>query len=171
MSAWKKFQERYPHVDLSQFSHTDLDDAVYFKSKNDGLIQVFDRKGSNNYYYTDEIKKAIGHPAVIHHAVIHHYVITNLSNFPQELLLNPKPMLPVPALGHADKPQTFEFSNLEIFVTPKDSFKMKFRTIFVDTKLTHHNGKESHRWLNSPGIKYWPQQLNFAVWCATMGCG
>ena len=73
--------------------------------------------------------------------------------------------------GHADKPQTFEFSNLEIFVTPKDYFKMKFRNIFVDTKLTHYSCKESHRWLNSPGMNYWPQQLNFAVWCATTGCG
>ena len=91
---------------------------MYFKSKNDGLIHVFDRRGSNNYY-TPEIKKAMGHPALIHHAVIHHSVITNLSNFPEELLLNPKPKLPVPALGHANKPQTFDFSNLEIFVTLK----------------------------------------------------
>ena len=85
MSAWKKFQERYPHADLSKFSHTDWEDAVYFKSKNDALIQVFDKRGSNNYFYTDEIEKAMGYPAVIHHAVIHHSVITNLLNFPQEL--------------------------------------------------------------------------------------
>ena len=119
MSVWKKFQERYPHADLSKFFLTDWDDAVYFKSKNDGLIQVFDRRGSNNYHYTPEIKKAMGHPAVIHHTFIHHSVTTSLSNFPQELLLNPKSKLPFPALGHADKPQTFSFSNLEIFVTPK----------------------------------------------------
>ena len=106
-----------------------------------------------------------------HHAAIHHAAIQNLSNFPEELLLNPKPKLPVPALGHADKPRTFSFSNLEILVTPKDSFKMKFRDVFVDTKLTHHSRKESHRWLNSPDMRYWPQQLNFAVWCATTGCG
>ena len=48
---------------------------------------------------------------------------------------------------------------------------MKFRNSFVDTKLTHHSGKESHRWLTSPGMNYWPQQLNFAVWCATTVCG
>ena len=111
----------------------------------DLLIQVFDRRGSNNYYYTDEIKKALSHPSAIHHTVIHHEVITNLSKFPQEVLLDPKPKLPVPALGHADKPRTFDFSNLKSFVTSKDSFKMKFRDVFVDTKLTRHSGKESHR--------------------------
>ena len=47
-------------------------------------------------------------------------------------------------------------SNLEIFVTPTDSFKMKFRDVFTDTKLTHHNGKESHIWLNSSDMNYWP---------------
>ena len=45
MSVWKKFQERYPNADLSEFTHTDWDDAAYFKSRNDGLIQVFDRRG------------------------------------------------------------------------------------------------------------------------------
>ena len=48
---------------------------------------------------------------------------------------------------------------------------MKFRDVFTDIKLTHQSSKESHRWLNSPNMNYWPQQLNFAVWCATTGCG
>ena len=118
----------------------------------------------NKYYFYDEIKKALGHPAELHAAI-------NLSNFPQVLTLNSNPKLPVPALGHADKSKTFNFPNLEIFVTPTDSFKMKFRDVFIDTKLSHHSGKESHRWLESPDMNYWPQQLNFAVWCATTGCG
>ena len=42
--------------------------------------------------------------------------------------------------------------------------------VFKDTKLTHYSAKESHRWLNSHEMNYWPQQLNFAVWCATAGC-
>ena len=170
MSVWKNFQQLYPHADLSKFKHTDWDDAVYFKSKHDGLFQVFYSRGSNNYYYTDEIKKALERPA-IHHIATHVAAIQHLSNFPEELLLNPKPKLPVPALGHADKHRTFDFSNLDIFVTPKDYFRLKFRNIFNDTQLTHHSGKESHRWMNSPYICYWPQQLNFAVWCVTTGCG
>ena len=111
----------------------------------------------------------MGQPAIIA-SVIHHAVPINLSNFPQELTLNLKPKLPVPALGHADKPKTLDFSNLDIYVTPKDSFKIRFRDVFKDTKLTHYSAKESHRWLNSHEMNYWPQQLNFAVWCATAGC-
>ena len=132
-------------------------DKIYFKSKDgDEMIQVF---GHGKFIYgsfTKEVKKALG---------------LDLSNFPQELTLNPKPKLPVPALGQADKPRNFDFSNLEIFVTPKDSFKIMFRNIFTDTKLTHHSRKESHRLLNSHDMSYWPQQLNFAVWFATTGCG
>ena len=149
--------------------HGDSGDAVYFKSK-DGtqMTQVYDKSMSNKYYFTYEIKKALGHPAELN--VVTHAVI-NLSNFPQELIFNSKPKLPVPALGHADKPLTFDFSHLEIFVTRKDSFKMKFCDVFTDTKLTHHSSKKPRRWLGSPDMNYWPQQLNFPVWCATTGCG
>ena len=103
--------------------------------------------------------------------VEHHHEPINLSDFPQELTLNLKPKLSVPALGHADKPQTFDFSSLEIFVTPTDSFKIKFREVFKETKLTLYSAKESHRWLNSHDMNYWPRQLNLVVWCATTGCG
>ena len=100
MSVWKRFQERYPKADLSRFTqkdwYGDSGDAVYFKSK-DGMTQVFDKSMSNNYYFTREIKKALGHPAGLN-------VEPDLSNFPQELTLNSKLKLPVPALGHADKP-------------------------------------------------------------------
>ena len=173
MSVWKRFKERFPNADLSRFTQTDWfgdTNAVYFKS-NDGkqITQVFDKSMSNKYYLTDEMKKALGHPAETHHAADISKVV-DLSNFPQELIFNSKPKLPVPAPGHADKPRTFDLSNREIFVTPTDSFKMKFRDVFIDTKLTHHSGKESRRWLESPDMNYWPQQLNFAIWCATTGC-
>ena len=35
----------------------------------------------------------------------------------------------------------------------------------------HTTGAESKHWLGGPDMKYWPQQLNFAVFCATQGCG
>ena len=190
MSVWKKFQEHYPNADLSKFTQKDWSgdsvlNNVYFKSKDgEEEIQVFGRGKFIYGNFTKEVKKALGleHHEVKkvlgleHHEVkkvlgLEHHEVINLSNFPQELILNPKPTLPVPALSHADKPRTFNFSNLEIFVTPADYFKMKFRDVFTDTKLTHHSAKESHKWLNSPDMKYWPQQLNFAVWCATTGCG
>ena len=114
----------------------DRGDNVYFKSK-DGteMIQFFDGgKFMSSQYFSKDMRKALGLPV----------------DFPLELTLNANPKLPVPAIGHGDKRRSFDFSSLEIFITPTDSFKMKFRDVFTDTKLTHHSGKESHRWLNSP---------------------
>ena len=37
--------------------------------------------------------------------------------------------------------------------------------------LRHNSAAESKVWLGGPNMKYWPQQLNFAVFCATQGCG
>ncbi len=62
-------------------------------------------------------------------------------------------------------------SKINIYVTPDQYFTTKLREIFQKPKLTHRSGRESKRWLASPNISYWRQQLNFAVWCATTGCG
>ena len=61
--------------------------------------------------------------------------------------------------------------NHEIYVTPTDKFQIKFRDIFVDTMLTHYSGKEARRWLSGPNMNLWNEQLNWAVWCSTAGCG
>ena len=62
-------------------------------------------------------------------------------------------------------------AEMKIYVTPEEPFKTKFREIFKKTKLKHTSGAESKHWLAGPDMKYWPQQLNFAVFCATQGCG
>jgi len=48
---------------------------------------------------------------------------------------------------------------------------MIFRDIFSKSKIPHTTGNKSRKWLKGPNTSYWPQQLNFAVWCATIGCG
>jgi len=60
--------------------------------------------------------------------------------------------------------------NINIYVTP-DTFLTKFREIIQQTKLRHSMAAESKKWLGGPHMSYWPQQLNFAVFCATQGCG
>lgn len=37
-------------------------------------------------------------------------------------------------------------------------------------RLRHTTSTESKHWLGGFEIKYWPQQLNFAIFCATQGC-
>ena len=167
--AWNTFLAKYPNADKSKFlpqtdftkDHTGTSE-IYFKAGPGYLIDVF---GSDSKYWSQEMKSALG-------------VGQSSEGFPQQL--TPSGLkgdsLPIPAVafhgnypGHSMK-RIFN-DQLNIYVTPDQYFTTKFREIFQKTKLTHHSGKESKTWLASPNMKYWPHQLNFAVWCATTGCG
>ena len=165
--AWKTFNAKYPKADKSKFEpqtdfakdHTATSE-IYFKAGPGNLINVF---GSDSKYWSPEMKSALG-------------VGQSSEGFPQQL--TPSGLkgdsLPIPAVGFHDAAPSLKkiFNNqLNIYITPDQYFTTKFREIFQKTKLTHHSGKESKTWLAGPNIKYWPQQLNFAVWCATTGCG
>ena len=160
--AWKTFNAKYPKADKSKFEpqtdfakdHTATSE-IYFKAGPGNLINVF---GSDSKYWSPEMKSALG-------------VDQSSEGFPQQL--TPSGLkgdsLPIPALafhgnypGHSMK-QIFN-DKINIYVTPDQYFTTKFREIFQKTKLTK-------TWLAGPNMKYWPQQLNFAVWCATTGCG
>ena len=56
-------------------------------------------------------------------------------------------------------------------MTPTDYFKTKFRQIFTKTQIKFTTAKYARKWLAKPDMSFWPQQLNFALWCATTGCG
>ena len=165
--AWKTFLAKYPKADKSKFEpqtdfakdHTATSE-IYFKAGPGHLINVL---GSDSKYWSPEMKSALG-------------VDQSSEGFPQQL--TPSGLkgdsLPIPAVGfHDAAPSLKKIFNdqLNIYVTPDQYFTTKFREIFQKTKLTHRSGKESKTWLAGPNIKYWPQQLNFAVWCATTGCG
>ena len=99
--------------------------------------------------------------------------------FPLELTHNPNPKLEIPTVPFNSETDNSETLNTikdalvqqEIYVTPSDKFKIKFRDIFTDTVITHRSSHESRRWLAGPNFEYWPQQLNFAFFIATTGCG
>ena len=59
----------------------------------------------------------------------------------------------------------------KIYVTPTDYFTVQFRQIFKDTQITFRTSKYARRWHGGPNMGFWSQQLNFALWCATTGCG
>ncbi|KAL9981353.1 hypothetical protein ACROYT_G010045 [Oculina patagonica] len=165
--AWKPFLAKYPNADRTKFvaqvefayNHTATAD-IYFKAGQGHLINVF---GSDSKYWSPEMKKALG--------------VNQISGgFPQQLSPSGAKgsSLPIPAVGfHKAAPSLKKIFNskINIFVTPDQYFTTKLREIFQKTKLKHTSGKESKRWLASPNMSYWPQQLNFAVWCATTGCG
>ena len=165
--AWKTFNAKYPNADKSKFEpqtdftkdHTATSE-IYFKAGPGNLINVF---GSDSKYWSPEMKSALG-------------IGQSSEGFPQQL--TPSGLkgdsLPIPAVGFHDAAPSLKkiFNNqLNIYITPDQYFTTKFREVFQKTKLTHHSGKESKTWLAGPNMRYWPQQLNFAVWCATTGCG
>ena len=168
-SLWNRFLDRYPHADLSKFRRVfekydreNKEEHVKFVGRDGSEFDMFFKKRLQpSLYFSDELKKALGLPL----------------DFPQELTLNPKPSLPIPSIDF-DESQPLrglnfreKLSKLQIFATPTDSFSVPVRDIFSNTVIKHTSSKESHEWLAGPNMRYWPQQLNFAVWCATTGCG
>ena len=168
-SLWNRFLERYPHAVLSKFRRVferydreNKEEHVKFVGRDGSEYEVFDKKRLQyTMYFPDEMKKALGLPV----------------DFPLELTLNPHPSLPIPAIDFSEsRPLKSldlreKLKRLNIYATPTDYFSVPVRDIFTNTVIKHTSSKESHEWLAGPNMRYWPQQLNFAVWCATTGCG
>ena len=160
--AWKNFKAKFPNADLSKFvAQVDFTDKTHATAEINFIVipnQFWQSVSPNPKDWSDEMKKALG-----------------IGGFPLELILNSITSNSVPAVQFSDKiPESFgEILNqpIEIFVKPNESFTTKFREIFTKTKITHKTGKESRKWLNQPSMDYWPQQLNFAFWCATTASG
>ena len=162
--AWNELQQQFPRADRSKFqiqidftkNHKAIAE-VFFKD-NGGLTSVF---GSDRRYWSQQMKTALG--------------AADVSGFPYQLtpLKTQKP-LPIPAVDFTESASSIKemFDGLiKIYVTPNSFFQVKFRDIFEQTNIKHYTAAESRSWLSGPNMKYWPQQLNFAVFCATQGCG
>ena len=98
------------------------------------------------------------------------------SSFPAKLSLLPQHIhQPVPAIAFNDNitQRVADIFNkqMNIYVTPTDNFTTKFREIFAKTQIKFTTAKYARKWLAKPDMSFWPQQLNFALWCATTGCG
>ena len=150
---WSKFQAKYPHADRSKFHLDDTDGVrnIYF-----GDHWAWGETKHDRNAFSSEEASALG----------------RMSSFPMELTLSNK-RYPVPGVGFDENVKDIAslLTNLDIFVTPSNSFMAKTRNIFGSSIVRFTSGAQGNAWLNGPNYKYWPQQLNFAVWCATCGCG
>ena len=174
MSLQKRFKSRYPKANFADFKTKDFfgKPNIFFRNKaSDEETAVFDDDGKDfrsSIYFSKEMKRQLG----------------LAPGFPLELTHNPNPKLEIPAVpfhGEASEARDRESGQTgalkdalvqqEIYVTPSDKFKIKFRDIFSDTVIAHRSSAESRRWLAGPNFQYYPQQLNFAFYCATTGCG
>ena len=176
MSLQKRFKTRYPKANFADFKTEDFfgKPNIFFREGDDSEAgyeetAVFDDDGKDfrsSIYFSKEMKRQLG----------------LAPGFPLELTHNPNPKLEIPAVPFnsetREASETRETGALkdalvqqEIYVTPSDKFKIKFRDIFTDTMICHRSSHESRRWLAGPNFEYYPQQLNFAFYCATTGCG
>ena len=162
MSLQKRFKARYPKANFSDFKTEDFfgKPNIFFR-EGDEEAAVFDDDGKDfrsSIYFSKEMKRKLG----------------LAPGFPLELTHNPNPKLEIPAVPfHSETRGAFRDALVrqEIYVTPRDKFKIKFLDIFTDTVIRHRSSAESRRWLAGPNFEYYPQQLNFAFFCATTGCG
>ena len=168
MSLQKRFKARYPKANFADFKTGDFfgKPNIFFREGDEGTT-VFDDDGKDfrsSIYFSKEMKRQLG----------------LAPGFPLELTHNPNPKLEIPAVpfnsevsetGAALHTLKDALVQQEIYVTPREKFKRKFRDIFTDTVITHRSSHESRRWLAGPNFEYWPQQLNFAFFAATTGCG
>ena len=164
MSLQKRFKSRYPKANFADFKTEDFfgKPNIFFHNKaGDEETAVFDDDGKDfrsSIYFSKEMKRQLG----------------LAPGFPLELTHNPNPKLEIPAVPfNSEALHTLKDALVqqEIYVTPSEKFKIKFRDIFSDTVITHRSSHESRRWLAGPNFEYFPQQLNFAFFCATTGCG
>ena len=163
MSLQKRFKARYPKANFADFKTGDFfgKPNIFFRSEAGEGTTVFDDDGKDfrsSIFFSKEMKRQLG----------------LAPGFPLELTYNPNPKLEIPAVPFNSETINTIKDNLvqqEIYVTPSDKFKIKFRDIFTDTVITHKSSHESRRWLAGPNFEYWPQTLNFAFFIATTGCG
>ena len=164
MSLQKRFKARYPKANFADFKTEDFfgKPNIFFHNKAGDGTAVFDDDGKDfrpSIRFSKEMKRQLG----------------LAPGFPLELTHNPNPKLEIPAVPFHSEAATGALKEAlveqEIYVTPSDKFKIKFRDIFTDTVITNRSSHESRRWLAGPNFEYWPQTLNFAFFCATTGCG
>ena len=165
-SEWAKFRKRFPGADTSCFrTEADFDekggakaDVLYITGDGAGH-SVFGEQGKllPSAYMSEAMGKALGLK----------------TGFPLALTVNPVAKHPIPAVPFSQNPQRVGgvLVKQKIWVTPTSFFNTDLRDIFTHTKIKFTSGCKTSKWLAGPNICYWPQQLSFALWCATTGCG
>ena len=160
-NAWDQFTKQFPNADKDKFFvQTSVDEKnritaeVFFRESEEYSSSVF---GSDRKYWDQKKKTALG--------------LTGVEGFPFQL--SPLKTKRIPAVEFTETAPSVAkiFKQNRIYATPDEFFTTKFRDIFQQTRLKHTTSAEAKTWLRAPNMKYWPQQLSFAVFCATQACG
>ena len=65
----------------------------------------------------------------------------------------------------------FELKQFHVLVNQKEFFIANLINVFTNYPMTFTSEEELINWKSKCDMKYWQNQLNFAVYCATHGCG
>ena len=164
--ALSDFKKRFPHAQMSRFQV-----QVEIDANRKASGEVLFPNGNGSW-------ELIGDPKHWSPALRAALSAQQDGGFPYQLSLLPtqsQAPQPVPAIAFSDNTgqSIADLFNkqLKIYVTPTDYFTTKFRQIFTKTQIKFTQAKYARKWLGKPDMSFWPQQLNFALWCATTGCG
>jgi len=70
-----------------------------------------------------------------------------------------------------NKKKLNDLTVLKIYVNEQDSFVTRNLNVFTNYVLSFHSAAAVDKWRNSCNMTFYQNQLNFAVWCASSGCG
>ena len=66
---------------------------------------------------------------------------------------------------------SFNIPKLKVHVNDREFFEAQNINVFTNYMLTFYNAAMIDKWLSKCDMSFYQNQLNFAVWCATSGCG
>jgi len=158
-----EFVKKYPNYSTNRFSQ-DVNGDVRFLFNGDDY-NPYDKNGNLiEIYKFPSWRGETPEPENIHDFLG--------SKFPKEYVLTNK-KYPIPGVKFTDTASDIKIllSPLKIFIIPGKSFDSRPNNIFQLTPPSVSTVSEYSSWLEEPNMRFWSQQLNFAVWCATSGCG
>ena len=170
LTLFSEFRKHFPRADVSKFIA-----RVKFDSNRKATGRVLFPDGDGSWenplieerkYWPQSLKDALG----IHQDGGFPMPLTPLKRTKQT-------QMPIPAVDFSEEIDKSRHigdilnKELKIYVTPTEFFTTKFREIFKNTQITFTTSKYGRKWISGPNLSFWPQQLNFALWCATTSCG
>ena len=165
---WADFKRKYPNYTRYRFDENYVGNVVFkFNGDNynpfydDGTLKktLYHFPSSNGHIKTENINDFLGKPAFE----------KATTEFPKNYRLNKNANYNF--LSWKSYPSHLNYYSFDIYITPNDKTNFTFRNIFDDSGFKLKKMTDIRKWVESPNLSFWNQSLNFAVWCATGGCG
>ena len=162
------FKARYPNANLDKFTFVNDLFGGYIKWKVNGTTIMSDDDPTGKTWtenLSNNLRTLLWKDLGLENKV-------KVSSFPKSLTRTSQ-SYPIPAIEFNDftPDVTKTLTFLDIYVSNTKKFTANMRNIFKSQVVTFYSAKECKKWQNKPDFNHWPQQLNFAVWCATSSCG